>query len=150
MRAEPVGHWPERGDDFHDTMVDPVLPPEEYQELVRRDRSRALVRIGLDWEVPADWSRVEWFGTGPGEAYPDSRQAVRVGRFHATVEELQTHYVRPQENGNRADLRWVTCTDGAGNGLRVVGEEPFRFAARRWTDQQLDAAGTTAISSRAR
>ncbi|MET9509512.1 hypothetical protein ABZX62_13785 [Streptomyces flavidovirens] len=121
-------------------MVDPALPPEEYQELVRRNRSRSLARIGLDWELPADRSQVEWFGTGPGEAYPDSRQAVRVGRFHATGGELQTPYVSPQENGNRADIRWATFTDRAGNGLRVVGEEPFHFAARRWTDQQLDAA----------
>lgn len=75
-----------RGDDFHDTMVDPVLPPEEYQELVRRDRSRSLARIGLDWEILADRSQVEWFGTGPGEAYPDSCQAVRVGRFRAPLD----------------------------------------------------------------
>jgi beta-galactosidase len=140
VRAEPFGHWPERGDDFDDTMADPELPPEEYQELVRRDKSRSLARIGLDWEIPADWSRVEWFGTGPGEAYPDSCQAVRVGRFRMTVDELQTPYVRPQENGNRSDTRWAIFTDGAGHGLRVEGEEPFHFAARRWTDRQLDAA----------
>nr|WP_240805288.1 beta-galactosidase small subunit [Streptomyces sp. A1547] len=48
--------------------------------------------------------------------------------------------MRPQENGNRADSRWATLTDRAGNGPSVVGEEPFHFAARRWTDQQLDAA----------
>jgi len=140
VHTEPVGHWPERGDDFGDTMVDPALPPEEYRELVRRDKSRSLARIGLDWEMPADRSRVEWFGAGPGEAYPDSCQAVRVGRFRATVDELQTPYVRPQENGNRADTRWAAFTDDAGNGLRVVGEQPFHFAARRWTDRQLDAA----------
>ncbi|WP_369779945.1 hypothetical protein [Streptomyces sp. R33] len=56
------------------------------------------------------------------------------------MDELQTPYVRPQENGNRADSRWATFTDRAGNGPSVVGEEPFHFAARRWTDQQLDAA----------
>ncbi|NUP52632.1 MAG: DUF4981 domain-containing protein [Catenulispora sp.] len=140
VHAEPVGHWPERGDDFGDTMVDAALPPEEYRELVRRDKSRSLGRIGLDWEIPADWSEVEWFGAGPGEAYPDSCQAVRVGRFRNTVDELHTPYVRPQENGNRADTRWATFTDGAGNGLRVEGEELFQFAARRWTDRQLDAA----------
>lgn len=140
VHAEPVGHWPERGDDFPDPMVDPTLPSEEYRELVRRNGSRSLARIGLDWELPAESSRVEWFGTGPGEAYPDSRHAVRVGRFRATVDELQTPYVRPQENGNRADIRWAAFTDGAGTGLCIVGEEPFHFAARRWTDQQLDAA----------
>ncbi|MBW8817607.1 MAG: DUF4981 domain-containing protein, partial [Streptomyces sp.] len=140
VHAEPVGHWPERGDDFSDTMVDPELPAEEYEELVRRNLSRSLGRIGLDWELPADRSEVEWFGLGPGEAYPDSRQAVHVGRFHATVDDWQTPYVRPQENGNRADVRWATFTDGAGNGLRIASEVPFHVAARRWTDRHLDAA----------
>jgi beta-galactosidase len=140
VHAEPVGHWPERGDDFDDTMVDPELPPGEYEELVRRDKSRSLARIGLHWELPADQSAVEWFGLGPGEAYADSRHAVRVGRFRATVDELQTPYVRPQENGNRADVRWATFTDGAGNGLRIASDESFHLAARRWTDRQLDAA----------
>ncbi|MCX5060189.1 DUF4981 domain-containing protein [Streptomyces sp. NBC_00201] len=140
VETEPVGHWPERGDDFADTMVDPELPPEEYAEQVRRDKSRSLARIGLDWELPEDFSHVEWFGTGPGEAYPDSRQAVRVGRFRATVDEMQTPYVRPQENGNRADVRWAAIGDGAGRGIRVEGGEVFHLAARRWTDRRLDAA----------
>ncbi|GAA1171861.1 hypothetical protein GCM10009664_43990 [Kitasatospora gansuensis] len=48
VHTEPVGHWPERGDDFQDTMVDPTLPPEEYREQVRRNGSRSLARIGLD------------------------------------------------------------------------------------------------------
>ncbi|GAA1171871.1 hypothetical protein F4556_006502 [Kitasatospora gansuensis] len=56
------------------------------------------------------------------------------------MDELQTPYVRPQENSNRADTRWATFTDPAGNGMRIAGEEPFHFSARRWTDQQLDAA----------
>jgi beta-galactosidase len=140
VRTEPVGHWPERGDDFADAMVDPALPPEEYAELVRRDKSRSLARIGLDWELPAAFSQVEWFGAGPGEAYPDSCGAVHVGRFRATVDQMQTPYVRPQENGNRADVRWVTIGDDDRARLRIEGEEPFHLAARRWTDRQLDAA----------
>jgi beta-galactosidase len=140
VHTEPVGHWPERGDQFADTMVDAELPPEEYAEQIRRDKSRSLARIGLDWELPEDFSHVEWFGTGPGEAYPDSRQAVRVGRFRATVDEMQTPYVRPQENGNRADVRWAAIGDGAGRGIRVEGGDVFHLAARRWTDRKLDAA----------
>ena len=140
VHTEPVGHWPERGDDFPDVMVDPELPPEQYAELLRRDKSRSLARIGLDWELPDDFSHVEWFDAGPGESYPDSRQAVRVGRFCATVEELQTPYVRPQENGNRADIRWATVGDGTGRAVRVEGEELFHLAARRWSERRLAAA----------
>lgn len=139
-RTEPVGAWPERGDVFAEAMVDPDLPPERYAELVRRDKAPSLARIGLHWLLPADWSRVSWFGAGPGEAYPDSRQAARVGRFESTVERLQTPYVHPQENGNRAEVRWAELTDATGSGVRVEGDPVFNLAARRWSDQQLAEA----------
>ncbi|MEU1850645.1 glycoside hydrolase family 2 TIM barrel-domain containing protein [Streptomyces sp. NPDC019990] len=91
---------------------------------------RLGVRFGLS---RAD--AVEWFGGGPGEAYPDSRLASMVGRWRSTVDGLQTPYVRPQENGARADVRWVEL-----GGLRIEGDPEFWFTARRWTTEQLDAA----------
>ncbi|NYI04428.1 glycoside hydrolase family 2 TIM barrel-domain containing protein [Allostreptomyces psammosilenae] len=99
-------------------------------------------RLGLRMALPAWIDRVRWFGRGPGEAYADSRQAARVGRFEASVEELQTPYVFPQENGNRADVRWATLT-GPRGGLRVTGEPVFDLTARRWTSEDLDAAAHT-------
>ena len=79
----------------------------------------------------------------PGEAYRDIRRAARVGRFAASVDELQTPYVRPQENGNRTEVRWATLTDGRGTGLRVEGRPHFDVTARRWTSEDLDAATHT-------
>ncbi|MEV4604732.1 glycoside hydrolase family 2 TIM barrel-domain containing protein [Amycolatopsis sp. NPDC049253] len=140
VRTEPVGHWPERGDMFGEGMVDPDLPPDRYAELARRDKAPSLARIGLRWLLPAEWSRVSWFGAGPGEAYPDSRHAVQTGRFESTVDQMQTPYVRPQENGNRTDVRWAKFTDPVGHGMRVDGDPVFNVSARRWSDQQLAAA----------
>ncbi|HEV2871905.1 MAG TPA: beta-galactosidase domain 4-containing protein, partial [Actinomycetota bacterium] len=99
-----------------------------------------LPRVGLRMGVPAGLRRVEWFGRGPGEAYADTGRAARVGRFTATVEELQTPYLYPQENGNRREVRWATLTDGGGRGLRVEGEPTVDLTARRWTSEQLDQA----------
>ncbi|MDT5039553.1 MAG: beta-galactosidase, partial [Actinoplanes sp.] len=92
--------------------------------------------------LPAGLSTVQWFGRGPGEAYPDSRRAARVGRFTATVDELQTPYVFPQENGHRIDTRWVAFA-GPGGGVLVSGDATFGFTARHWTSEQLDAARHT-------
>jgi beta-galactosidase len=102
-----------------------------------------LPRLGLRLALPGAIGRVEWFGRGPGEAYPDTRRAARVARFGASVDELQTPYVRPQENGNRTEVRWATLTDAGGAGLRVEGEPWFELTARRWTSEDLDAAGHT-------
>ncbi|MFH9551562.1 glycoside hydrolase family 2 TIM barrel-domain containing protein [Streptomyces sp. NPDC017435] len=93
-----------------------------------------LPRLGIRFGL-SEADRVSWFGGGPGEAYPDSRTASAVGRWHATVDGMQTPYVRPQENGARADVRWAEL-----GGLRVEGAPEFWFSARRWTNEQLHAA----------
>ncbi|MCF3964344.1 beta-galactosidase small subunit [Streptomyces fuscigenes] len=102
-----------------------------------------LPRLGLRMAVPGALGSAEWFGGGPGEAYADSRQAARVGRFADDVDALQTPYVLPQENGNRVDARWLALTAPDGSGLRVEGVPVFDFAARRWTSEELDAAAHT-------
>lgn len=112
LAVEPVGDWP--------------VP---------------LPRLGLRLGLPGRFDRAEWYGGGPGEAYPDSRQASRIGRHRATVDEMQTPYVFPQENGARMDVRWAALRDQeSGGGLRWSGPRPFWFTARRWTTEQLDAA----------
>ena len=102
-----------------------------------------LPRLGVRMAVPAELNRVTWFGLGPGEAYADTRLAARVGTFSRDVDELQTPYVFPQENGNRAEARWVTVLDAAGAGLKVSGRPTIEFSARRWTSEDLDAARHT-------
>jgi beta-galactosidase len=102
-----------------------------------------LPRLGLRMAIPGALDKVEWFGSGPGEAYADSRQAARIARFTKGVDELQTPYVFPQENGNRADVRWARLTSEAGDGLRIEGSPTFDLTARRWTSEQLDAAAHT-------
>ncbi|WP_405752431.1 DUF4981 domain-containing protein [Streptomyces sp. NBC_00012] len=100
-----------------------------------------LPRLGIRFGLPASYDAVRWFGGGPGEAYPDTRAASVLGRWRMSVDEMQTPYVRPQENGARADVRWAELTDGSGTGVRAEGGAPFWFSARRWTSEQLDAAG---------
>jgi beta-galactosidase len=100
-----------------------------------------LPRLGMRLALPAAYDAVRWFGLGPGEAYPDSREAARVGLFASTVAGLQTPYVVPQENGHRAEVRWAELTGaGAPLGLRVEGEPHFGLTARRWTGEDLAAA----------
>ncbi|MET8243948.1 glycoside hydrolase family 2 TIM barrel-domain containing protein [Streptomyces sp. NPDC005202] len=94
-----------------------------------------LPRLGIRFGLAGSADRVRWFGGGPGEAYPDTRSASMVGRWQSTVDGMQTPYVRPQENGARADVRWAEI-----GGLRIEGDPEFFFSARRWTNEQLDAA----------
>ncbi|MEU3981004.1 glycoside hydrolase family 2 TIM barrel-domain containing protein [Streptomyces sp. NPDC026672] len=100
----------------------------------RGDWTLPLPRLGIRFGL-TEADRVRWYGGGPGEGYPDTKSASRLGRWESTVDALQTPYVRPQENGARADVRWAEL-----GGLRIDGDPEFWFTARRWTSERLDAA----------
>lgn len=102
----------------------------------------SLPRLGLSLGLPKSLERVAWAGLGPNEAYPDTRQAGRVGKYDMTIDDMQTPYVFPQENGARSDVKWAEITGSAG-GLRIEGAEPCWVTARRWTSNELHAAKHT-------
>jgi beta-galactosidase/evolved beta-galactosidase subunit alpha len=109
----------------------------------RGDWPAALPRIGLELTLPGALDQVMWLGHGPGESYADSRQAARFGQWQATVDDLFTPYVRPQENGNHIDTRWVALRDARGAGLLAAGDPALDFSAHRFTTADIDQAQHT-------
>ena len=101
-----------------------------------------LPRLGIRLGLFAG-DRVKWHGGGPGEAYPDTRCASVLGRWESTVDDLQTPYVRPQENGARADVRWAEIGRGrapprcASRASRSSGSPPAAGRASSWTRRDI-------------
>lgn len=102
-----------------------------------------LPRIGLRMELPGDYDRVVWYGRGPGESYPDSKQAARFGRYDCSVDGLAFPYVYPQENGNRSDVRWAAFLSGSGSGLLAAGMPQFDFGTHWHTPEDIEQAKHT-------
>ncbi len=95
-------------------------------------------RLGFQLFVPDEMDRAQWFGLGPGESYQDTKEAQRVGLFKAEVEALYTKYVRPQENGNRSEVRRVAFYDLHTTGFAVTGMNTlFNFSMHRFTPEAL-------------
>jgi len=118
--------------------IDTSLSPEgDFSDIP------SLPRVGYALELDGDFDQVTWYGGGPGECYSDTKRAATVAQYEATVEQLHTPYVRPQENGNRTDVRWVTLTDGDGVGLRASGDGLNDFSAHNYTIDDLDTAEHT-------
>jgi beta-galactosidase len=103
-----------------------------------------LPRVGLVFAVDAAFDRLEWFGRGPLESYPDRRSSSIVGRHRSTAADQYHPYAVPQEHGAHAETRWFALTDHAGQGVRCTMPDPVSFAARRHTDEALTTATTLA------
>ena len=107
------------------------------------DWKTTLPRVGVQARLPKLLDQVKWLGLGPGEAYSDSRNAVKLGIWQSDVDGLFTNYIFPQENGNRHLTRWTTITDTTGAGLMVVGQPRFDFSAHWYDTLDLDHARHT-------
>ena len=101
-----------------------------------------LPRLGMQMTMPRRYDHVIWYGRGPHESYPDRKESARLGIHRSTVREQHVPYIRPQENGAKADCRWAAVTDVMGQGwmfMAVPGEQ-FSFTVHDYTDEQLLAA----------
>ncbi len=95
---------------------------------------RPPLRVGMEWQIPGAFGNIAWFGRG-GETYA-GRDFEPVGLFQGTVDGQWTDYSRPQENGNKTGVRWVTLTDKKGKGLLVAAEGAPLGIGARFYDQQ--------------
>jgi len=105
--------------------------------------SKDMVRFGMQMEVPGELNTMTWFGKGPHETMLDRKTGAAIGIYSDKVENLIHHYIKPQENGNRTDIRWVALTDKNGNGLFVSDTGGTFLNASVWPYRMEDLAIAT-------
>lgn len=97
-----------------------------------------LPRFGMFLGMPADYENLKWYGRGPFENYQDRNTAAFVGLYSNKVADEFVHYVRPQECGNKTDVRWLTLTNGNGKGLKFTGMPLLSISALPYAIEDLD------------
>ena len=100
----------------------------------------AVPRLGLSLVLDKDLECIEYYGRGPRENYIDRRTGSFLGLWKSTVAEEFEEYVRPQDCGGKADVRYVELKDGSGRGVRFAASEPMFVQALHYTWEDLDFA----------
>ncbi len=77
--------------------------------------------FGMNLVMPRQFSRMSWLGRGPHESYWDRKTSAFVDLYEGKVVDQYWPYLRPQENGNKTDVRWMTLTNSKGYGLQFTG-----------------------------
>jgi beta-galactosidase len=87
------------------------------------------LRVGLAFTMPARIDVVEWYGRGPHESYQDRKTGAPLGLWRGRIADQNHDYMRPQETGNKVDVRWMELLQSRVGGLRIVGDAPLSVNA---------------------
>ncbi len=98
-----------------------------------------LPRLGIKMRGNKKLQNTIWEGMGPGENYPDSRQACQMGVYKSNVDDMGVNYVYPQENGHREEVRWFGIRDGEKTLLYTM-ERPLGLNLSNYTDETIEKA----------
>ncbi len=103
-----------------------------------------LPRVGKILEVSQDFSDVIYYGCGPRESYPDFKSQSRLGVYRNTVEGLEEKYIKPQESGNRTDVRYFALRNAKGEGIMIFADKKsnfLNFSVKRYSDKAIASCG---------
>lgn len=101
-----------------------------------------LPKFGMRMVLDKDYDNLSYYGRGPFENYVDRWTSSFIGRYNDKVKNQFYPYIRPQETGNKTDVRWLTLVDGEGTGLQVTGVQPIAFSAIHSSIEDLDPGQT--------
>ncbi len=97
-----------------------------------------MPRFGMKMTLPVEFDHISWFGRGPHENYSDRKTGSPIGVYSGEVMDLYHPYIRPQENGNRTDVRWIALSNEKGIGLLAVGMPLLSFSAHHFREEDFD------------
>ncbi len=100
-------------------------------------------RIGLRFQFKPELQQVSYYGLGPHGNYSDRKTGAWMGIHSAGVNDWYVPYPKPQDHGNRENVRWLSLTDTKGNGLKILAPDPLSMSVLPYSQDELRAAKHT-------
>lgn len=111
----------------------------DYQLIPGKDLPN-IPEIGMRFEMDASYEKLEWYGKGPHETYWDRQRSGKIAVHEGLVQDQLQPYLKPQESGNKMDVRWLKLLNNEGKGLQITGLPTIEVNAIPYTPFELEAA----------
>jgi len=104
-----------------------------------------IPKVGMQMGVQRQFDQISWYGKGELENYSDRSFGFTVGKYSLPVNQFTEPYIKPQENGNRTEVRWMSLTNPSKNkGLLVLtADKVLQMSAWPYTQANLSEAKHT-------
>ena len=102
-----------------------------------------IIRFGVNLVMPREFDQMSWLGRGPHESYQDRYTSALVGLYSGPVADQYFAYIRPQENGNKTDVRWMSISNKDGLGLQFIGLPLLSVSAHHQIMEDVESPART-------
>ncbi|MCM3111800.1 glycoside hydrolase family 2 TIM barrel-domain containing protein [Lederbergia lenta] len=99
-----------------------------------------IPEVGVLFTMDQPFENLEWYGRGPHENYIDKKKSAKIGLHNGKVKDQYVPYLKPQECGNKTDVRWATVTNNEGVGLKITGLPTVEVNVLPYTPSELEEA----------
>lgn len=117
------------------TVKDPGIVSVAYQLQVKAGLPN-IPKVGLQMGINPTFEDIQYYGLGPMENYSDRAYGFDLGVYRMDIDHMMEHYLYPQENGNRMEVRWMHLKNKKA-GLLIVGEQPLSMSAWPYSQQAI-------------
>lgn len=97
-----------------------------------------MLRFGMTMVMNRNFEKLEYYARGPVENYSDRNSSQSLGLFSEKVSDQYYPYIRPQETGNKTDVRYWKVLDNNGCGLEFYSDIPLSMSTLNYLTSDLD------------
>ena len=113
-----------------------ILVEMDYRPTEAGSSLPTMPKFGMRMRLPADFTKIRYYGRGPWENYPDRKRSAFIGLHVMPLSDYQTDYIHPQDNGNRCDIRWMEIASPSRK-LKIDGGQPLCIRAWDYGEEDL-------------
>ena len=110
---------------------------QDMQVNPNADNKPNLLRYGMELQMPKEYDKVVFYGKGPHENYIDRNNSEMLGVFTQQVKDQYYPYIRPQESGNKTEVRYWKVLAQSGKGLEFFSNEPMECSSLNYLTSDL-------------
>ncbi|MDF2675299.1 MAG: bgaM, partial [Clostridiales bacterium] len=97
-----------------------------------------IPEVGMIMVMDNKYDNLQWYGKGPHENHWDRNRGAKIGIYNGKVAEQMVPYLKPQECGNKTEVRWSEITDKKGIGIKVSGHPVIELSVLPYTAEELE------------
>ncbi|MBS4197743.1 glycoside hydrolase family 2 TIM barrel-domain containing protein [Lederbergia citri] len=99
-----------------------------------------IPEVGMLFTMDTSFDNLKWYGKGPHENYIDKEKGAKIGIYEGKVKDQYIPYLKPQECGNKTEVRWATITNDSGIGFKITGLPTVELNVLPYTPFELEEA----------